>query len=249
VSGIRSVIGFLLGLLGAYLFVLGTGGVELPGLNIELSGSGQAVALFVGLVLAAAAAVWLGRGYDPGRDDVRVVRNPTFVQFLFESPRSAPLWLGVRLFMGLNWLLSGYGKLTNQGWMDGSALRSFWERAVAIPETGRPAITFDWYRNFLEGLLAGNHQTWFGPLVAGGETLVGLALILGAFTGVAAFFGAFMNMNFMLAGSASSNPLLFTLAVLLVLAWKVAGYYGLDRYLLALLGAPWAPGPLFEKST
>ena len=248
-SSNRNFIGFLLGLVGAYLFVLGTGGVELPGLNIELSGSGQALALFAGLVLAVAAAVWLGRGYDPTRDDTRIVQNPTFVQFLFESPRSAPLWLGVRLFMGLNWLLSGFGKLSNPEWMNGSSLQAFWERAVAIPETGRPAITFDWYRNFLQGLLSGNHQTWFAPLVALGETLVGLALILGAFVGVAAFIGAFMNMNFMLAGSASSNPLLFTLAVLLVLAWKVAGYYGLDRYLLPMLGAPWAPGPLFRRTT
>ena len=32
---------------------------------------------------------------------------------------------------------------------------------------------------------------------------------------------------------------MFTLAVGLMLAWKVAGYYGLDRYLLPLLGTPW----------
>ena len=32
---------------------------------------------------------------------------------------------------------------------------------------------------------------------------------------------------------------MFTLAVGLMLAWKVAGYHGLDRYLLPLLGTPW----------
>ena len=51
-----------------------------------------------------------------------------------------------------------------------------------------------------------------------------------------------MNMSFLLAGSASTNPVLFTLAVGLMLAWRVAGYYGLDRYLLPALGAPWRPG-------
>jgi thiosulfate dehydrogenase [quinone] large subunit len=65
-----------------------------------------------------------------------------------------------------------------------------------------------------------------------------------------------MNMSFLLAGSASTNPIMFTLAVGLILAWKVAGYYGLDRYLLPLLGTPWRqhrvapsaePGP--EPST
>ena len=53
---------------------------------------------------------------------------------------------------------------------------------------------------------------------------------------MAAFFGAFMNMSFLLAGSASVNPVMFTLAIGLILAWKVAGYYGLDRYLLPMLG-------------
>ena len=41
-----------------------------------------------------------------------------------------------------------------------------------------------------------------------GELLIGIALIVGALTGIAAFFGGFMNWNFMMAGSASANPLL-----------------------------------------
>jgi hypothetical protein len=41
--------------------------------------------------------------------------------------------------------------------------------------------------------------------------------------------------------------------VLLILAWKNAGYIGLDRYLLPLLGTPWkqvpAPAPAVPKLT
>jgi thiosulfate dehydrogenase [quinone] large subunit len=48
-----------------------------------------------------------------------------------------------------------------------------------------------------------------------------------------------MNMAFMLAGSTSVNPVLAILGVLLILAWKNAGYIGFDRYLLPLLGTPW----------
>jgi hypothetical protein len=51
------------------------------------------------------------------------------------------------------------------------------------------------------------------------------------------------NMSFLLAGSDSINPVLFTLAIGLILAWKVAGYYGFDRYLLPMLGTPWRPLP------
>src|SRR4029453_7877493 len=88
-------------------------------------------------------------------------------------------------------------------------------------------------------ILAGHHETWFAWLITFGELAIGIGLLLGALTGVAAFFGAFMNMSFLLAGSGSTNPVLFTMAIGLILAWRVAGYYGLDRYLLPLLGTPW----------
>jgi len=54
-----------------------------------------------------------------------------------------------------------------------------------------------------------------------------------------------MNMSYLLAGSTSVNPIMFALAIGLILGWKVAGYYGLDRYLLPMLGFPggrrWPP--------
>ncbi|HLZ21355.1 MAG TPA: hypothetical protein VKQ30_04450, partial [Ktedonobacterales bacterium] len=55
----------------------------------------------------------------------------------------------------------------------------------------------------------------------------------------AAFFGLAMNLNYLLAGTVSTNPILGVLALFLILAWRVAGYYGVDRYLLPLLGTPW----------
>lgn len=33
----------------------------------------------------------------------------------------------------------------------------------------------------------------------------------------------------------------------LILAWRVAGYFGIDRYLLPAPGASWRPGPLFNR--
>ena len=78
---------------------------------------------------------------------------------------------------------------------------------------------------------------------------VGIGLLVGCLTGVAAFFGALMNMSFLLAGSASVNPVLFTLAIGLILGWKVAGYYGVDRYLLPMLGTPWQPGAIKGRDT
>ena len=84
-------------------------------------------------------------------------------------------------------------------------------------------------------------------LIVFGEILVGIGLILGIFTGIAAFFGAFMNLNYLLAGTVSVNPVLFILSLFLILAWRTAGWWGLDRWILPALGTPWRPGLVFAK--
>ena len=169
------------------------------------------------------------------------VEGPAFARYLFSNTRAGLFWLPVRIFLGFEWLEAGWHKLTGAGWIDGgSALLGYWQNAVKIPDApARPPITFEWYRTFLQFLIDNNAETWFAWLITVGEIAVGIGLLLGALTGIAAFFGALMNMSFLLAGSASVNPIMFTFAVGLMLAWKVAGYYGLDRYLLPRLGVPW----------
>lgn len=170
----------------------------------------------------------------------KVVTEPAWVNTLLSDPRAAWLWLVLRVWLGWQWVSAAEHKIFDPAWVGGgAALKGFWEKAVVIPETGRPAIAFDWYRAFLQSLLDAEAYTWFAPLVAYGELLIGIALIVGAFTGIAAFFGAFMNWNFMMAGTASSNPMLFAVAIGLILAWKIAGYIGADYFLLRWIGTPW----------
>jgi thiosulfate dehydrogenase [quinone] large subunit len=178
------------------------------------------------------------------------VEGPAFARYLFSNTRAGLFWLPIRIFVGFEWLLAGWEKLSGTGWTDGgSALLGYWKGAVAIPQTGRPSITFEWYRSFLQILIDNHAQGWFGWLIALGETAVGLGILLGAIVGIAAFFGATMNMSYMLAGSASTNPILFALTVGLMLAWRVAGYYGIDRYLLPILGVPWHRRPVVVGTT
>ncbi len=180
------------------------------------------------------------------------IDGPPFARFLFSNSRAGLFWLPIRLFVGFAWVEAGYHKLTGGGWVTdgGSALAGYWAGAVKVPDpaAGRPPITYEWYRDFINFLLTGHHETWFAWLITFGELAVGLGLLLGALTGLAAFFGALMNMSFLLAGSGSSNPVMFSLAIGLILAWKVAGYYGLDRYLLPMLGTPWRPGALTQRT-
>jgi thiosulfate dehydrogenase [quinone] large subunit len=169
-----------------------------------------------------------------------VIPDPPIARMLFSSTRLSWLWLIVRVYLGWQWLSAGWGKFNNPAWRDtGEALKGFWTKAIIIPEGGKPAIAYDWYRDFIQLMLDQSWYTWFAKVILFGELAIGLALILGAFVGIAAFGGALLNWNFIMAGAASTNAVLFTLAVLLMLAWKVAGWYGLDRFLLPLIGTPW----------
>ncbi len=168
------------------------------------------------------------------------IEDPPLARFLFGSTATAWFWFIVRAWLGYQWISASLHKITDPAWVQtGFALKGFWERAVMIPQTGKPPITFDWYRGFLQYLLETHSYTWFAKLVAFGEMAIGIALVIGAFVGVAAFFGALMNWNFLMAGTASTNPVLLMLGIFLILAWKVAGYYGLDYYLLPVLRTPW----------
>lgn len=174
--------------------------------------------------------------------------DPVFWRLLLGNTYYAILWLPVRFFVGREWLSAGEEKLRSDAWMKGgAALRGFWTNAIATPAPpAHAAITYGWFRNFLQYMLNHEWYTWFAKVVAIGEFLIGLGLIFGALVGIAAFFGTVLNFNFQLAGSASTNPVLFGLGVFLVLAWKAAGYWGIDRWLLPLLGTPWKPGRLVQ---
>lgn len=179
----------------------------------------------------------------------RVIEEPHFVKFLFSDARFSVLWLAIRVWLGWQWLDAASHKIGNPAWVDtGEALKGFWTAQVAIPEGGRPPISFDWYRSFLQSMLDAGSYTWFAKLIAYGELFIGIALIIGAFVGIAAFFSAFMNFNFMLAGSASINPVLFLGALILIFAWKTAGFIGADYFLLNWIGTPWGRGKYVEGS-
>jgi len=174
-----------------------------------------------------------------------VIADPPLARFLFSDTRMAPVWLIVRLFVGFSWLDAGWHKIIDAGAktnyiIDGQGILAFWQRIVAIPAApAKPVIGYDFYRSFIQFMIENHWEGFFGKLIAFGETAVGLGLIFGAFVGIAAVAGAFMNLNYMLAGTVSSNPVLLLLGFLLVLAWKTAGFIGFDRYLLPLVGTPW----------
>ena len=190
------------------------------------------------------------------------VEEPRIAKLLFTSTTAGLIWLVVRLYFGYEWLHAGFEKITGTeggfwtwhfGYTQDSWIRSakpfqgvvgyFTTNAGQGPHS---AVNYGWYAAFLRWLGHPAPATVFVRVIALGEFTIGIALIVGLFTGVAAFFAGMLTMSFGLAGVAGVNPVFFLAEVLLILAWRNAGYYGLDRYVLPALGTPWQPGTLFR---
>ncbi len=130
----------------------------------------------------------------------------------------------------------------------GDSVAGFAKGALASGTQGdHPDIAYSWYVNFLEWVRDSGH-TVLGPMVAIGEITIGILLLLGLFTGIVAFLGTILNFSFVFAGSAGVNPAMIIVAVLLILAWRNDGWYGLDRFALPRLGTPWHAGRLFHRT-
>ena len=116
----------------------------------------QTIVSLVFWILAIVIAFTLFEDRKTPGATVVEVEGPAVTRYLFSNTRAGLLWLPIRLFVGFSFLEAGLhklfpaGKAIGAGWLHGGqSLLGYWSNAVAIPETGRPAITFEWYRDFL----------------------------------------------------------------------------------------------------
>lgn len=239
-SKIRQIVAAVVALVGGYLLYLAA--------NPESNFTTTVVAFWGGVILFVAVAWVLLQYYRPGSDvpssDEVHISEWKFARFLLHGREAAPFYLGLRLFLAWEWIEAGLHKVTDPKWIDtGEALLAYWQRAVAVPAPpARPSITYPAYRSAIQFMIDNNWHTWFADLVSWGEVLIGLGFLFGGLVGFAAFFALLMNFAFLFAGSTSTNPTLIMLQPLLMFGWRVAGWWGVDRFLLPWMGTPWAPG-------
>jgi thiosulfate dehydrogenase [quinone] large subunit len=176
---------------------------------------------------------------EPRTDDGKVPgheRNLRFADWLYRSRSASVIWLVVRVVLGYWWLNAGYQKIWGSEkaafWFGGGAgVKGFATAGVVGSATGKSGASYGWWAGFLHNFVIPN-ASWIAKLIALGELAVGIALVLGLFTGLAALGGLTLNMTYMFTGSAGVNPAYMILEVPLILAWRNAGYLGLDRYAL-----------------
>lgn len=148
-------------------------------------------------------------------------------------------WAGVlftilRIYVGWNWLTSGFGKVFGANsavWVGdkaGTAVNGFLQGALTKTTGAHPDVQW-WYAWFVEHLALPNAKA-FSYMVAWGEFLVGLGLIVGGFTVVALLAGLLMNFNYLLAGTVSANPVFIIEQLILLYAGAATVYVSADRF-------------------
>lgn len=155
------------------------------------------------------------------------MRTPRQIKLLawpFRSPIASPLWLVLRFYLASVWLQFGTGKLRG-GWLDGDALHGLLS-AVAAGQTPAP---FPAYTRVAELLVATGMDRVLSVLIPLTEVAIAAAFICGVLLVPAAIAATLLNLNLILSGIASLHfdGRIIAMQVLLLLAWRVAGYLGL----------------------
>ncbi len=143
----------------------------------------------------------------------------------WENEKVAVIWTVLRIWLGIQWVEAGWHKV-----VDGFDAGGFLQGAIAKATGDHPAVQ-GWYANFLEGFAVPNVEL-INILIPWGELLAGIGLILGIATIPALVAAAFMNLNFLLAGTVSTNPILYTVAIILLFVGKGAYFWGGDRFIV-----------------
>ena len=180
-----------------------------------------------------------------GNERIRF-EEPGFARFLFASTAAAWIWLPVRLYLGYEWAHAGWEKVFGDpSWLSSTEpLKGFVGFALSQAGQGvHSAVNYGWYAAFLRWI-GGDGANVMSKVISLGELRGRIGTDRRVVHGIAAFFGGMLSMSFGLAGVAGVNPVFFLIEVLLILAWRNAGWIGLDRWVLPALGTPWQPGTL-----
>ncbi|MFT8390657.1 MAG: DoxX family protein [Sporolactobacillus sp.] len=152
------------------------------------------------------------------------------VNWLRTNKYASVVLLLIRLYLGYNWLLDGFAKLWGkespfnaQGFMIGVT-----KAPVLGPEKN---VLYPLYNAFIKNI-ALPHAGLFSFMVAWGEFLIGIGLLLGVLTTAATFFALFLNFMYLFAGTVSVNPLYVLLGSILLFSGYNAGKIGGDYWVI-----------------
>ena len=149
--------------------------------------------------------------------------NPRAIEFLAQSKVMAVGWTAMRVWLGIMWIQAGVAKLwgaENPAFLhnNGAGVAGFASHGTAA---------YSWWGTFLHGFVVPN-AGWIGVLVAVAEFAVGIALVLGFFTRIAALGSLALLFTYVMSGTASVCAFYALFAIVILTMWRTSSWLGVD---------------------
>ncbi len=152
-------------------------------------------------------------------------QNSRAWEWLKESKVMAIGWTAMRVWLGVMWIQAASAKLwgaDNAAFLHGGA------GVAGFAAHGTPAYT--WWGSFLHGFVVPNAD-WIGIVVAVAEFAVGVALVAGCFTRLAALGSLALLFTYVMSGTASVCAFYALFAIVILSMWKTSSWIGFDGLL------------------
>jgi thiosulfate dehydrogenase [quinone] large subunit len=140
-----------------------------------------------------------------------------------ESRVMAVGWLAMRVWLGIMWIQAGWAKLF--GAENAYFLHHNGAGVAGFAAHGTPAYT--WWGHFLHGFVVPN-AGWIGVVIAVAEFTIGVALVAGLFTRIAALGSLALLFTYVMSGTASVCAWYALFAIVILTMWRTSSWIGLD---------------------
>jgi thiosulfate dehydrogenase [quinone] large subunit len=163
------------------------------------------------------------------KNPVELIGNPTErtnsrpLQWLAQSKIMGVAWTAMRVWLGIMWIQAGVAKLW--GAENSAFLHNNGAGVAGFAAHGTPA--YSWWGTFLHSFVVPN-SGWIGILVAVAEFTVGVALVLGLFTRVAALGSLALLFTYVMSGTASVCAFYALFAIVILATWRTSSWIGVD---------------------
>jgi thiosulfate dehydrogenase [quinone] large subunit len=149
--------------------------------------------------------------------------TPDMLRWLGQSKIMAVGWLAMRFWLGIMWAQAGWSKLW--GAENAYFLHNHGVGVASFASHGVPA--YSWWGSFLLDFVVPN-ASWIGVLVAVAEFCVGIALVLGLFTRLAALGSLVLLFTYVMSGTASVCAFYGLFAIVILATWRTSSWIGVD---------------------
>jgi thiosulfate dehydrogenase [quinone] large subunit len=144
-------------------------------------------------------------------------------EWVKESRVMAVAWLAMRVWLGIMWIQAGWAKLF--GAENAAFLHHGGAGVAGFAAHGVPAYT--WWGSFLHHFVVPN-AGWIAILVAVAEFTIGVALVAGLFTRIAALGSLALLFTYVMSGTASVCAWYALFALVILTMWRTASWIGAD---------------------